>query len=118
VKPIGIDWVALSIDSTAAHQMVARGHYGDSVENQMRAPVGEWRGSTDLSYRFSIFDAIPQPDRSIRTGIDNANVLQELSFYARNPTTGVVSEFFDTKIKVVRRKANITMSFEPRRLPR
>lgn len=118
VKPIGVDWIAMSFNSDATHQIVSIGHYGDSAESQRRAPVGEWNAARELSFRFSLFDSVPLADSNHSSGLDSSYALQKLTFYARNTTTGVVSEPFDTEIKVVRRKCNISTSFEPRRLPR
>jgi hypothetical protein len=116
VKPLGVDWMSLSFESTAAHQIVAVGHYGASQETLRRAPAGQWNGPQNLSYRFCLFAAVPTADSQNDKGLDVANSLCGLSFYARNTTTGVISEPFATKIQNVRRKANISMSFEPRRI--
>ena len=115
VKPLGVDRMSMSFDSTPAHQIVAVGHYGDSQETSRRAPAGQWNGSDSLSFRFCLFNAVPQPDSQFDRCLDVANSLRKMSFYARNTTTGVVSEPFATEIVNVRRKANISMSFEPRR---
>lgn len=118
IKPIGVDYVAFSFESDAQHQIVSLASYGDSAEMQRRIPVGTWNGTTELSYRFLLHNAVPLADSLLRSGLDSAQLLQGLSFYARDATTGVASETFDTRIKVVRRKANISTSFEPRRVSR
>jgi hypothetical protein len=116
VKPMGIDWVALSFDSTAPHQIVAITSYGNTPEDLRREPAGSWNGPQNLSYRFPLWNAVPITESFMRTSIDNANTPKRIRFIARNPTTGVISEPFATEVEVVTRKANITKCFEPRRV--
>jgi hypothetical protein len=118
VKPIGVDYVSTSINSAGVDQIVCLAHYGDSVESQRRAPTGEWNAEFENSFRFNLFDALPEADSGIKSGLDNACTVRRMQFYARNTQTGVITEPFDTEIHNVRRKANISMSFEPRRLQR
>jgi hypothetical protein len=116
VKPMGIDWVALSFDSTPADQIVAVTSYGNTPEDVRRSPAGSWDGPANLSYRFPIWNAMPLTESIMRTSIDSANAPKRIRFMARDTSTGVISEPFDTEVEVVTRKANITKCFEPRRI--
>jgi hypothetical protein len=115
LKPIGVDWLSVSLNSTADHQIVAVGHYVDTPEAVRRAPVGDWR-ATNNSFRFCVFDATPQVANFANKSLDSADALSKLTLYARNTATGVISETFATELVNVRRQANISMSFEPRRI--
>lgn len=112
LKPLGIDWIAFSLNSGASQQIVSESVYAGSLGKIRHVCSGEWRPDNN-SLRLWIFDAIPTPRR--QGGIDFAGYFSELSFFSRDPITGVRSETFETAVHLVRRKANQQIALEPRR---
>lgn len=112
LKPLGVDWIAFSLESGASVEIVSEASYADSTGKLRRVCTGEWRADNN-SLRLDIFDAIPF--QYATKGLDSPEHMSKTQFFSRDPVTGVRSEPFETEVHLVRRKANQQVAIEPRR---
>lgn len=120
VKPLGITSMAADVQvSPSDWSLIAASRYvGDGSTMRFAAVSVQDRTPND-GWRWWLHDCVP-PFANGRSGRNNwtlstQTVPNEMHFYIRNNTTGVVSPYFPGSVEIARRRYNMAMGFLEKR---